>query len=168
MPDGVFYYIWKGPAHGQPGSGSPVAWLRRVAHEQESSRKRTPTSRYMGGLRLCAQSSLLLLMLGELLPWDGRVRHSGRLSFSSQQPWIINASVQENITLGLHLDKALLWQVLRSCGLQEVSSARLLPVLGYSAGSFYRVTVPGHRAEQPRAGCGWTSLSGLFCCFRKS
>nr|XP_032825762.1 cystic fibrosis transmembrane conductance regulator [Petromyzon marinus]QGA72813.1 CFTR [Petromyzon marinus] len=65
------------------------------------------------------KSSLLLLMLGELLPWDGRVRHSGRLSFSSQQPWIINASVQENITLGLHLDKALLWQVLRSCGLQE-------------------------------------------------
>lgn len=52
------------------------------------------------------KSSLLNGLLGELLLTQGTVRVHGRIAYCDQRPWILNDTVQGNVTFGLPYDEA--------------------------------------------------------------
>ena len=60
-------------------------------------------------MHICSgKSSLLTALLGEMSLVSGAIRTSGELKYSycDQRPWIMNASVQDNILMGQPLDEA--------------------------------------------------------------
>ncbi|GMF38062.1 unnamed protein product [Phytophthora lilii] len=66
------------------------------------------------------KSTLLATLLGELQPEYGVVRIPSRyVSYAAQTPYLINASVQENILFGAPLDTARLHRVIKSCELEK-------------------------------------------------
>lgn len=52
------------------------------------------------------KSSLLNGLLGEMLLTAGSVRLYGRIAYCDQRPWILNDTVQGNVTFGLPYDEA--------------------------------------------------------------
>ena len=65
----------------------------------------------------CGKSSLLSALLGEMMCLGGTVRVCGSIAYHSQQPWILNASIRENICFGRPCDDAKLSTVLTSASL---------------------------------------------------
>ncbi|XP_061085500.1 cystic fibrosis transmembrane conductance regulator-like [Conger conger] len=65
------------------------------------------------------KSSLLMMILGELVPSEGKVKHSGRISFSPQTSWIMPGSIRDNILFGLAYDEYRYTSVLKACQLEE-------------------------------------------------
>ncbi|KAH8334357.1 hypothetical protein KR059_009145 [Drosophila kikkawai] len=65
------------------------------------------------------KSSLVQAILGELPPEAGGVHVHGRYSYASQEPWLFNASVRENILFGLPMDKQRYRTVLKKCALER-------------------------------------------------
>ncbi|ETI44573.1 hypothetical protein F443_10730 [Phytophthora nicotianae P1569] len=66
------------------------------------------------------KSTLLATLLGELQPEYGVVRIPTRyVSYAAQTPYLINASVQDNILFGAPLDTARLHRVIKSCELEK-------------------------------------------------
>lgn len=64
------------------------------------------------------KSAFLYAAAGELVACQGSVtRTSKSIAFASQDPWIMNGSVKENILMGLPYDKAFYEEVVKSCGL---------------------------------------------------
>uniref|UniRef100_A0A3Q3NKW0 Cystic fibrosis transmembrane conductance regulator n=1 Tax=Mastacembelus armatus TaxID=205130 RepID=A0A3Q3NKW0_9TELE len=71
------------------------------------------------------KSSLLMMILGELVPSEGKIRHSGRISFSPQTAWIMPGTIRDNILFGLTYDEYRYTSVIKACQLEEDFS--LLP-----------------------------------------
>ncbi|KAJ8716035.1 hypothetical protein PYW08_013320 [Mythimna loreyi] len=72
------------------------------------------------------KSSLLQLILGELIPKEGTLSLGGaRVSYASQEPWLFVATVRENILFGLPYDRIRYKKVIRACAL--VRDFELLP-----------------------------------------
>ncbi|PZC73708.1 hypothetical protein B5X24_HaOG200327 [Helicoverpa armigera] len=72
------------------------------------------------------KSSLLQLILGELVPKEGTLNLGGaRVSYASQEPWLFVATVRENILFGLPYDRIRYKKVVRACAL--VRDFELLP-----------------------------------------
>ncbi|KAM7415177.1 hypothetical protein PAMA_019817 [Pampus argenteus] len=65
------------------------------------------------------KSSLLMLILGELVPSEGKIRHSGRISFSPQTSWIMPGTIRDNILFGLTYDEYRYTSVIKACQLEE-------------------------------------------------
>ena len=65
------------------------------------------------------KSSVLLSILGELPLASGRMKIRGRLSYSSQEPWIFAGTVRENVLFGRELDPKRYAEVLRVCSLDK-------------------------------------------------
>ena len=65
------------------------------------------------------KSSLLLAMLGEMRRLSGRVTHGGSIAYVSQQPWIQNATVRDNILFGRPYDEARYRDVIYYCCLAK-------------------------------------------------
>ncbi|XP_013865719.1 cystic fibrosis transmembrane conductance regulator [Austrofundulus limnaeus] len=65
------------------------------------------------------KSSLLMMILGELVPSEGQVRHSGRISYSSQTSWIMPGTIRENILFGLTYDEYRYTSIIKACQLEE-------------------------------------------------
>ncbi|KAI1905503.1 hypothetical protein AGOR_G00016870 [Albula goreensis] len=65
------------------------------------------------------KSSLLMMILGELVPSEGKVKHSGRVSFSPQTSWIMPGSIRDNILFGLTYDEYRYTSVIKACQLEE-------------------------------------------------
>ncbi|XP_030628604.1 cystic fibrosis transmembrane conductance regulator [Chanos chanos] len=65
------------------------------------------------------KSSLIMTILGELVPSSGKIRHSGRISYSSQTPWIMPGSIRDNILFGLSHDEFRYTNVIKACQLEE-------------------------------------------------
>ncbi|XP_066541227.1 cystic fibrosis transmembrane conductance regulator isoform X2 [Hoplias malabaricus] len=65
------------------------------------------------------KSSLLMTILGELVPSSGKIRHSGRVSFSSQTAWIMPGTIRDNILFGLTHDEFRYTSVVKACQLEE-------------------------------------------------
>uniref|UniRef100_M4C1P6 ABC transporter domain-containing protein n=1 Tax=Hyaloperonospora arabidopsidis (strain Emoy2) TaxID=559515 RepID=M4C1P6_HYAAE len=66
------------------------------------------------------KSALLAAILGELQPEYGVVRFPSRyISYAAQMPYIIDASVQENVLFGAPLDTARLHRVVKCCELEK-------------------------------------------------
>ncbi|XP_072341347.1 cystic fibrosis transmembrane conductance regulator isoform X4 [Scyliorhinus torazame] len=65
------------------------------------------------------ESSLLMMIMGELEPSEGEIKHSGRISFSPQVPWIMPGTIKENIIFGLSYDEYRYTSVINACQLEE-------------------------------------------------
>ncbi|XP_026099245.1 cystic fibrosis transmembrane conductance regulator-like [Carassius auratus] len=65
------------------------------------------------------KSSLLMSILGELVPSSGKIRHSGRISYSSQTAWIMPGTIRDNILFGLTYDELRYKSVVKACQLEE-------------------------------------------------
>ncbi|XP_043270601.1 multidrug resistance-associated protein 1 isoform X1 [Venturia canescens] len=63
------------------------------------------------------KSSLISAFLGEMNRTSGRVNTKGSIAYVSQQAWIQNATLQDNILFGKSLDKALYNRVVEACAL---------------------------------------------------
>ncbi|TSX17022.1 Cystic fibrosis transmembrane conductance regulator [Bagarius yarrelli] len=65
------------------------------------------------------KSSLLMTILGELVPSSGKIRHSGRVSYSSQTAWIMPGTIRDNILFGLTYEEYRYSGVVKACQLEE-------------------------------------------------
>uniref|UniRef100_A0A8C1FVX5 Cystic fibrosis transmembrane conductance regulator n=1 Tax=Cyprinus carpio TaxID=7962 RepID=A0A8C1FVX5_CYPCA len=72
------------------------------------------------------KSSLLMTILGELVPSSGKIRHSGRISYSSQTAWIMPGTIRDNILFGLTYDEYRYKSVVKACQLEEVLTNEFL------------------------------------------
>ncbi|XP_073336599.1 ATP-binding cassette sub-family C member 9 [Pagrus major] len=70
----------------------------------------------------CGKSSLLLAMLGEMQTIEGRVYWSNKnrysVAYATQKSWLLNATVEENITFGSPFNKQRYKAVIDACSLQ--------------------------------------------------
>lgn len=64
------------------------------------------------------KSSTLQLLLGELYKQSGDIKIGGSISYSSQEPWLFQASVRNNILFGLPYDRQRYNQVVKVCALE--------------------------------------------------
>nr|XP_032659840.1 cystic fibrosis transmembrane conductance regulator isoform X1 [Chelonoidis abingdonii] len=65
------------------------------------------------------KTSLLMLIMGELEPSEGKIKHSGRISFSPQVSWIMPGTIKENIIFGVSYDEYRYKSVIKACQLEE-------------------------------------------------
>ncbi|KAI8357575.1 hypothetical protein B0O80DRAFT_291714 [Mortierella sp. GBAus27b] len=63
------------------------------------------------------KTSLLNALIGDMYKRQGSIKVHGRLAYVSQQAWIVNATLQDNIMFGNAFDQARYNQVLMACGL---------------------------------------------------
>ncbi|KAJ6666237.1 hypothetical protein lerEdw1_000509 [Lerista edwardsae] len=69
----------------------------------------------------CGKSSLLLAILGEMQNLEGKVhwsRNRYSVAYAAQKPWLLNATVEENITFGSPFNKQRYKTVTDACSLQ--------------------------------------------------
>ncbi|KAJ8245701.1 hypothetical protein GJAV_G00273560 [Gymnothorax javanicus] len=70
----------------------------------------------------CGKSSLLLAMLGEMQTISGKVHWSNKnrnsVAYATQKSWLLNATVEENITFGSPFNKQRYKAVIDACSLQ--------------------------------------------------
>uniref|UniRef100_A0A8C4V4F7 ATP binding cassette subfamily C member 8 n=1 Tax=Falco tinnunculus TaxID=100819 RepID=A0A8C4V4F7_FALTI len=69
----------------------------------------------------CGKSSLLLAILGEMQKISGNIfwsRKRGSVAYASQKPWLLNATVEENITFESPFNKQRYKAVIDACSLQ--------------------------------------------------
>uniref|UniRef100_A0A8C8FLJ0 Cystic fibrosis transmembrane conductance regulator n=1 Tax=Oncorhynchus tshawytscha TaxID=74940 RepID=A0A8C8FLJ0_ONCTS len=72
------------------------------------------------------KSSLLMMILGELVPSEGKIKHSGRISFSPQTSWIMPGTIRDNILFGLTYDEFRYTSVIKACQLEENDKTPLM------------------------------------------
>lgn len=63
-----------------------------------------------------------MMIMGELEPSEGKIKHSGRISFCSQFSWIMPGTIKENIIFGVSYDEYRYRSVIKACQLEEVSN----------------------------------------------
>lgn len=69
------------------------------------------------------KSSLVAAVLGEMTRLGGHVNVDGSVAYVAQTAWIINATLRENVTMGLPYDEARYQKVLEACALAQVRDA---------------------------------------------
>ncbi|CAH7687177.1 hypothetical protein PPACK8108_LOCUS21917, partial [Phakopsora pachyrhizi] len=65
------------------------------------------------------KSSLLSAILGEMYKISGRVELRGRVAYAAQTPWLLSATVRENILFGHSFDEELYKNVIEACALLD-------------------------------------------------
>ncbi|XP_062618978.1 multidrug resistance-associated protein 1-like isoform X2 [Saccostrea cucullata] len=65
------------------------------------------------------KSSLLSAILGEMTKIRGSVTIKGSIAYVSQQAWIQNATIEENILFGFKMDKKRYHRIIEACGLTQ-------------------------------------------------
>ncbi|ORZ10482.1 multi drug resistance-associated protein MRP [Absidia repens] len=64
------------------------------------------------------KSSLISALLGDITKTNGMVTLRGSTAYAPQQPWLLNATVRENITFGHRFDPVFYDKVLDACSLR--------------------------------------------------
>ncbi|ELK30420.1 Cystic fibrosis transmembrane conductance regulator [Myotis davidii] len=72
------------------------------------------------------KTSLLMMIMGELEPSEGKIKHSGRISFCSQFSWIMPGTIKENIIFGVSYDEYRYRSVIKACQLEETPKQYLV------------------------------------------
>ena len=67
----------------------------------------------------CGKSSLVNAILGEMVLTKGTVSVNGSVAYCGQTPWILNASVKDNILFGEEYDEARYLTCLKACELES-------------------------------------------------
>ncbi|KAG8976539.1 hypothetical protein FRB90_009112, partial [Tulasnella sp. 427] len=65
------------------------------------------------------KTSLLSAIIGEMTKVDGKVELHGRVAYCAQNPWILSASLRDNITFFRQFDQAWYDLVLDACALRQ-------------------------------------------------
>lgn len=65
------------------------------------------------------KSSLLNLLLGELVQQKGTINVNGEISYTSQEPWLFASTVRKNILFGQKFDHKLYSEVIKVCALER-------------------------------------------------
>lgn len=65
------------------------------------------------------KSSMLQAILGDLYKSEGTVSVAGSVAYVAQVPWIMNASVKENILFGCRYDPQFYHATIRACALED-------------------------------------------------
>ncbi|KAI9295676.1 hypothetical protein K502DRAFT_303464 [Neoconidiobolus thromboides FSU 785] len=65
------------------------------------------------------KSSFISAILGDMNKVDGTCTVRGRVAYVPQQPWIMNATVRDNITFGHRYDPEFYEETIRVCALQQ-------------------------------------------------
>lgn len=73
-----------------------------------------------------------MMILGELVPTEGKIRHSGRISYSPQTSWIMPGTIRDNILFGLTYDEYRYNSIIKACQLEEVLPLQVLSLFGHS------------------------------------
>jgi ATP-binding cassette subfamily C (CFTR/MRP) protein 1 len=73
----------------------------------------------------CGKSSLVSAMLGEMTKTAGTVRVAGSVAYCDQKPWILNATLKDNITFGEPFNEEKFNSVIASVNLAD--DIRMLP-----------------------------------------
>ncbi|KAG0012086.1 hypothetical protein BGZ81_001777 [Podila clonocystis] len=63
------------------------------------------------------KTSLLSAVIGDMYKRQGSVRIRGQVTYAAQQPWIINATLRDNILFGLEFDAKKYDRIVHVCGL---------------------------------------------------
>ncbi|XP_072760182.1 multidrug resistance-associated protein 1 isoform X1 [Anoplolepis gracilipes] len=71
------------------------------------------------------KSSLISALLGEMEKLNGKVNTKGSIAYVSQQPWIQNATLQDNVLFGKSLNKTVYNRVIDACALNP--DLKMLP-----------------------------------------
>ncbi|KAI8497857.1 hypothetical protein Bbelb_245090 [Branchiostoma belcheri] len=69
----------------------------------------------------CGKSSLLSAILGEMTTLSGQVvwnKKHNKVAYAAQRPWLLNASLRDNVIFGLPFDRSRYQQVITACCLQ--------------------------------------------------
>lgn len=98
-----------------------------------------------------------MMILGELVPSEGKIRHSGRISFSPQTSWIMPGTIRDNILFGLTYDEYRYSSVIKACQLEEVPSYCLILF------SPFIYTSSVSKCFQPRGLFAHVSYTDLTC-----
>ena len=91
---------------------------RNVLHDISFSAHRGELSCVVGRVG-SGKSSLLSTMLGDLYKIKGEVVMRGPVAYVAQSPWVMNASVRENIVFGHRWDAAFYDRTIKACALAE-------------------------------------------------
>ncbi|KAJ1981339.1 hypothetical protein H4R34_002105 [Dimargaris verticillata] len=65
------------------------------------------------------KSSLMSAILGDMEKSAGTIKLRGQVAYAPQQPWIMNATLRENILFGHRYDPHFYQQAIQACGLQQ-------------------------------------------------
>ncbi|CAH1105115.1 unnamed protein product [Psylliodes chrysocephalus] len=65
------------------------------------------------------KSSLLQILLGELPSKSGKIQIGGEISYCSQEPWLFQSTVRNNILFGRKYDKFFYEKVVKVCALER-------------------------------------------------
>lgn len=76
-------------------------------------------------LYLLPQSSLLMTILGELPLSEGTITVKGKIAYASQQAWVYNGSLRQNILFGQDYNKDKFTEVIKACALDKVPMQHL-------------------------------------------
>lgn len=63
------------------------------------------------------KTSLLSAVIGDMYKRKGSVRIRGQVTYAAQQPWIVNATLRDNIVFGLEFDAKKYDRIVYVCGL---------------------------------------------------
>ncbi|GBP41924.1 Probable multidrug resistance-associated protein lethal(2)03659 [Eumeta japonica] len=68
---------------------------------------------------IAGPSSLLQLLIKEILPMAGNIKINGRVSYASQEAWLFSATVRDNILFGSSYDPDRYKKVCEACDLEQ-------------------------------------------------
>ena len=63
---------------------------------------------------------MLMAILGELPLSEGTITVRGKVGYASQQAWIYNGSLQQNIIFGSEYNESKYQEVIKACALERV------------------------------------------------
>lgn len=99
-----------------------LSWNR---HENKNTLKRINFTAYKGELSCIVgrvgsgKSSFLQGILGDLYKVSGNVEVRGTVAYASQQTWVLNATVKENIVFGYRYDSDFYEKTVKACALLD-------------------------------------------------
>ena len=67
----------------------------------------------------CGKSSLVQAIIGEMERKSGQVRVGGKIAYASQQAWIVNARLRDNVTFGQEFDESRWEAAVDACCLRQ-------------------------------------------------